>query len=284
MKNLARTRSNSPEWRGAAGEIMATELYNDGTHLCLAFHDLSEEQEDAVVQSNQFLLVDHGEGALIDPGGAMTYNALLMALQKSVPTRELKYLLASHADPDVIAAVGRWFVSTRCRLVISRLWGRFVPHFTTGNIDFGRIVGIPDEGTDIRLGACAIKALPAHFLHSEGNFQFYDPVSRILFSGDLGASMVPQALAGEPVRDFDAHLRYMVGFHRRYMCSNKVCRYWANMVRELDISMIVPQHGSRFEGKEMVARFIDWVENLSCGVDLMSQENYRLPGSVPTGN
>ncbi len=258
---------------------MAVELYRDGKHICLAFHDLVEEQGDAPIQCNQFLVIDDGEAALIDPGGGMTYNALLLAMQKFVPTRDLKYILASHTDPDVIASVNRWFVSTPCRLAISRLWGRFVPHFTTGNVNLGRIIGIPDEGGDIPLGKCALKAVPAHFLHSEGNFQFYDPVSRILFSGDLGASLVPQQLAGEPVRDFDAHLRFMVGFHRRYMASNRVCRFWANMARSLDISMIVPQHGSRFEGRPMVERFIDWVENLSCGVDLMTQDNYRVPRS-----
>ena len=262
---------------------MAVELYRGGNHICLAFHDLVEEQGDSPIQCNQFLVIDDGEAALIDPGGGMTYNALLLAMQKFVPTRDLKYILASHTDPDVIASVNRWFVSTPCRLAISRLWGRFVPHFTTGNVNLGRIIGIPDEGGDIPLGRCALKAVPAHFLHSEGNFQFYDPVSRILFSGDLGASLVPQELAGEPVRDFDAHLRFMVGFHRRYMASNRVCRFWANMARSLDIAMIVPQHGSRFEGRPMVERFIDWVENLSCGVDLMTQDNYRVPGSGFSG-
>jgi len=40
------------------------------------------------------------------------------------------------------------------------------------------------------LGNAIIKVIPAHFMHSEGNFQFYDPVSKILFSGDMGASIV----------------------------------------------------------------------------------------------
>jgi len=69
----------------------------------------------------------------------------------------------------------------------------------------------------------------------------------------------------------------MEGFHRRYMVSNKVLRFWANMVRQLDIEMIVPQHGAIFKGKDMVNRFIEWVEDLQVGVDLLTQENYRLP-------
>jgi len=40
---------------------------------------------------------------------------------------------------------------------------------------------------------------------------------------------------------------------------------------------LVPQHGQRFVGKEMVRRFIDWIETLPCGIDLMTQDAYRIP-------
>ena len=30
-------------------------------------------------------------------------------------------------------------------------------------------------------------------------------------------------------------------------------------------------------GREMVGRFLDWFENLECGVDLMTQEHYTAP-------
>ncbi len=85
------------------------------------------------------------------------------------------------------------------------------------------------------------------------------------------------SVAHLPVRDFDAHIPSMLGFHRRYMTSNKICRFWVNMIRGLDVKMIVPQHGARFEGKEMINRFLDWIENLPCGIDLLTQENYRIP-------
>lgn len=79
------------------------------------------------------------------------------------------------------------------------------------------------------------------------------------------------------VEDFDKHIRYMEGFHRRYMVSNKVLRFWANMVKDLDIEMIVPQHGAIFKGKDMVKRFIEWIENLEVGVDLLTQDIYKVP-------
>lgn len=69
----------------------------------------------------------------------------------------------------------------------------------------------------------------------------------------------------------------MEGFHRRYMVSNKVLRLWANMARQLDIRMLVPQHGAPIEGQAAIGAFFDWVESLSCGIDLFDDRAYRVP-------
>jgi flavorubredoxin len=256
---------------------VAIELFNNGKHLCVIFDDLVDDSMGAAVQANQFLIVDNNHSALIDPGGNMTYNALLMGMQKYGSSKNLDYILASHADPDIIASINKWMIHTDCNVMISKLWARFVPHFcSVGNVE-GRVESIPDEGMNITLGNSVIKAIPAHFMHSEGNFQFYDPISKILFSGDMGASLVDHTQVDTPVSDFKKHIQFMEGFHSRYMVSNKICRYWVNMVRSMDVESIVPQHGRRFEGKKMVNEFLNWIENLPCGVDLMTQDNYRVP-------
>jgi flavorubredoxin len=125
-----------------------------------------------------------------------------------------------------------------------------------------------------------IYAVPAHFLHAEGNFQFYDSKAKILFSGDMGASLVHHDEIVDPITSkaqFQAHLARMDGFHRRYMVSNKACRFWARMVRTMDIDMLVPQHGRWFKGQEAIGAFLDWIENLNCGIDLFTQDHYKLP-------
>ncbi len=256
--------------------FVAIELFNNGKHLCLMFSDLVEDDGDAV-QANQFLLIDHGQGAIIDPGGNMTFNELTLTMRKYIAMQDLHYLLASHADPDIIASLDRWMTASRAQLVISRLWARFAPHFCKLGKTDKRIISVPDIGGTLRLGKSDLVLLPAHFMHAEGNFQFYDPISKILFSGDLGVSLVSGAQAGQPVTDLTDHLAQMEPFHRRYMVSNKILRFWASMVRGLDIEMIVPQHGAPIKGKHAVAQFIDWTETLSCGIDLMTTNNYRVP-------
>lgn len=257
---------------------MAIELYNDGKHLCLMFNDLVKSTSDDAVQANQFLVVSDGEGALIDPSGNITYNGLVLAMHKYLPKKDLKYLFASHQDPDIIGALDKWLFSTECKLYVSQLWSRFVPHFCNLNRSDGRIIGIPDEGMPVVMRDTVIHAIPAHFLHAEGNFQFYDAKSKILFSGDMGASMVEAEAINKPIStkdEFYAQIHTMSGFHKRYMVSNKVCRFWVNMVRQMDVKMLVPQHGRYMTG-EAIPAFLDWIENLQCGIDLFTQEHYRF--------
>ena len=258
---------------------MSIELYRDKNHACYMFTDLVEEDGQAV-QANQFLIVDDDTGAIIDPGGNLAYNELYMGMLKHFPPQKLSYLLASHADPDIIASRDRWLSSTKALLVISRMWERFVPHFTKTGKTENRVIGVPDGGGRLPLGRHELWLLPAHFMHSEGNFQFYDPVSRILFTGDLGVSMMSGAQAAKPVTDFKAHIPLMEGFHKRYMVSNKIMRLWAQMARQLDISMIVPQHGAPIMGAQAISDFINWIEGLTCGIDLFDDRAYQLPSTT----
>lgn len=100
---------------------MSIELYRDKNHACIMFTDLIEEDGQAV-QANQFLIVDDDTGAIIDPGGNLAFNELFMGMTKHFPPHKLSYLIASHADPDIIASLDRWLTSTKASLVISRVW------------------------------------------------------------------------------------------------------------------------------------------------------------------
>lgn len=253
---------------------MSIELYKDPHHCVVMFTDLVADED--AVQANQFLIVNHDEGVILDPGGNMTYNELSLTMRKYIAPHRLDYIIASHADPDIIASLDKWMTATQAKLVISNLWSRFAPHFCKIGKTDDRILPVPDEGGRLNFGKSQLWLLPAHFMHSEGNFQFYDPVSKILFSGDLGVSMVSGAQAAHPITDLRPMPAGMESFHRRYMVSNKILKLWVRMVRELDISMIVPQHGAPLKG-EAIKQLLDWLDNLACGIDLMSVPQYQIP-------
>jgi len=240
-------------------------LYDDGVHKNVLLEDF--DAGGIAVQANQHLIIDSGEGMVLDPGGHKVYSRVLSETLSVLSRGRLRYIFLSHQDPDIVAAVNGWLMTTDATAYVSSLWIRFVPHFGLDHMVADRLRPIPDEGMIFEMGGARLLALPAHFLHSEGNFQLYDPIAKILYTGDLGASIGANYAQ---VTDFDAHIRYMEGFHRRYMVSNRVMKAWADMVRPLDIEIIAPQHGAFFVGKEMVHRFIDWCANLECGVDLIT--------------
>lgn len=246
-------------------------LFSDGNHRNILFEDF--DPGGLAVQSNQHLIV-HGSAAMIlDPGGHKIYSKVLAETFGSIGRARLTHIFLSHQDPDIVAAINGWLMTTDADAYISKLWTRFVPHFGLDRLVGDRLKPIPDEGMVFDLDGAPLYALPAHFMHSEGNFQLYDPTAKILYSGDLGASIGQSYVE---VTDFDAHLRYMEGFHRRYMVSRIVLRAWAGMVRPLDIEIIAPQHGALFRGKEMVNRFIDWCADIECGIDLLTPL-YKVP-------
>ena len=247
-------------------------IFDSDSHKVFLFEELTPA---SAVQANQYLIIHKDEAMLLDPGGHKVQSKLFADIATLIPPNQIKYIFLSHQDPDIVASINYWMMTTQSYAIISKLWTRFLPHFGLDSKLEGRVIPVDDGGTKITLGGdCELLIIPAHFLHSPGNFQVYDPVSKILFSGDLGASLGQDYFF---VKDFDSHLKYMEGFHKRYMASGKIMKLWANMVRKLDIETIAPQHGAVFQGKEMVEKFINWIENLECGVDLLSEANYTLP-------
>lgn len=242
-----------------------TVLYDDGNHRNLLLEDFG--LGGLAVQANQHVIIHGQAGMILDPGGHKVYSKVLAQTLSVLGKGRLRYIFLSHQDPDIVAATNGWLMTTDADAYISKLWTRFVPHFGVDHLVADRLKPIPDEGMVFDLDGARLIVLPAHFLHSEGNFQIYDPTAKILYTGDLGASIGADYVQ---VSDFEAHVQYMAGFHQRYMVSNKVMKAWADMVRDLDIEIIAPQHGAFFQGKEMVRQLIDWIAGLNCGIDLIT--------------
>ncbi len=246
-------------------------LYDDGKHKVF-WLGIEEAEDEKGILTNQYLIVDQNEAALIEPGGFFVFNRVLRNVSSIVRLTQIKYLFYSHQDPDVIAGLNLWFeYAPLAKVVISNLWVRFLPHLAV--LSAGRTVGIPDEGAEFKLGDSMIKAIPAHYLHSPGNFAFYDEKSKILFSTDIGAAAFPEGEWYLFVEDFDKHIKLMEGFHKRYMGSTEALRSWVKYVKALNPEMIAPQHGAIFRD-ENVDKFLNWLSGLEVGIDVFKKEFY----------
>ncbi len=72
---------------------MAVELYSKGDHQVVVFPDLVRGEEG--IQANQLLIRSGERTALIDPGGALLYTPLSMAISPYVKLTDLTYILAT---------------------------------------------------------------------------------------------------------------------------------------------------------------------------------------------
>ncbi|MDP1773672.1 MAG: MBL fold metallo-hydrolase [Methylobacter sp.] len=243
----------------------ATIIYQSGQHQWIAVAR-DPERPNYLIDTNEYLITDGTTALLTDPGGSEIFSTVFAAICETFDPAKIGVLFASHQDPDIISSLSLWLdFNPELKCHLSRLWTTFVPHF--GGTD-ETLIGIPDEGSVITVGKLKLQAVPAHYLHSSGNFNLYDETARLFFSGDIGAAMLPEELNGLFVKDFDRHIRYAEGFHRRWMGSPEAQRLWCERVAAMKIDMLCPQHGAIYQGAD-VERFINWFSELQVGSGLI---------------
>lgn len=237
-------------------------IYEDGEHKW-AVIARDPDLPNYIIDTNEYLVINKAHSMITDPGGMEVFPAVFSAISQAHNPDQLTAIFASHQDPDIISSLSLWLEckpSIKCYL--SWLWSTFIPHFG-GNKD--TFILLPDEGCELHLGDLTLQAIPAHFLHSAGNFHLYDAKAKILFSGDVGAALLPEGNNDMFVTDFDKHIKHAKKFHQRWMGSNQAKLHWCRRVSDLDIDMLCPQHGAIYTGKD-VHRFIDWFSSLEVGV------------------
>lgn len=241
-------------------------IFSSDRHQFILLNESEPGEEDGI-PSNQYLIVHEDSGVLLDPGGFGVMPRVLSELLNYLSPDKLKAIMLSHQDPDIVGGIATWLEISDAPVYVSSIWMRFLPHYGVSSMK--RFVGVPDEGMQCSLApGFNLKLVPAHFLHSEGQINVYDPIAKVLFSGDIGAAMMPDGEDRPYVDDLTAHLPHIEGFHRRYMGSNRAARFWVEAVSQLDIDFIAPQHGPIYRGAAVQA-FLDWFKKLECGVDLM---------------
>jgi flavorubredoxin len=221
------------------------------------------DRQSHLIDTNEYVISNGNEALITDPGGLEIFPAVFSAVSTVIDPRLIRSIFSSHQDPDVISSLALWLeFNPDIKCHISGLWATFVPHFG-GSAD--TMSAIPDLGNEIVVGSAHLSTIPAHYLHSSGNFHLYDPRAQILFSGDIGAALLPESNSDLFVTDFDRHIRFAEGFHKRWMGSNSAKRVWCEKVASLKIDMLCPQHGSVYVGED-VERFISWFDELHVGL------------------
>jgi flavorubredoxin len=240
-------------------------LFDDGQHKWLVLAR-DPEKPGAVIDTNEYIVVSHGDALILDPGGTEIFPPVLAAASDLLDLAQITTFFASHQDPDVFSSLPLWLgICPQAKAYVPKVWTGFIAHYGVEYVE--SFVPIPDEGGPLPIGTRGrtLEMVPAHYCHASGNYSVYDPHSKILFSGDIGAALLPEDAQDLFVQDFERHTQYMVGFHQRWMPSNEAKNAWVRRVRQLDVEQLCPQHGAIFRG-EQVGQFLDWLEALEVGL------------------
>lgn len=241
-------------------------IFTEGDHKwsCL-FND--PEKANYLIDTNEYIISKSNHLILLDPGGLEVFPSVFSSISSEMNPKEIQYLFASHQDPDIISSLALWLeINPAIKVFTSYVWSTFLPHYG-GNAE--TFISLPDHGGDpLSFHGLKLNFVPAHYMHSSGNFHLYDEKAKILFSGDIGAALLPQGHVAKEevfVSDFSQHIRFAEGFHKRWMPSNIAKNDWCDRVSKLKIDMLCPQHGLIYEGED-VYRFIEWFRGLEVGI------------------
>jgi flavorubredoxin len=238
-------------------------IYESGSHKWIMV-TRDPQKLSYVIDTNEYLIVNQdNQGLLLDPGGLEIFPVVFSSISREFSPDQITHIFSSHQDPDIISSISLWLeVNPKIKCYISWLWSSFLPHFGGDDTTY---IPIPDEGMEIPHGNIHLSLVPAHYLHSSGNFHLYDKAAKIFFSGDIGSALLPKDHTDIYVTHFDSHIKHCEKFHKRWMGSEKAKRKWCERLSSLEIDLLCPQHGSIFAGKD-VNRFINWFSELEVGV------------------
>ncbi len=240
-------------------------------------HLVGRRNPDAILQCNTYLRTFIGASGnpthwCIDPGSELDFPDVKQNLISHLGDLAALHLFSlNHQDPDVVGNM-RALVQANDHLagIVSEDVWRLVRHLnvTPRKLYFtaktkSNLFKLPDGQR--------IQIVPTPFCHFRGAVAYYDPESRVLFSGDLFAGLNQpgrvQLFAEE--QDWPG----IAQWHQIYMPSRNAVEFAIRQVLALDppVEFVAPQHGFVLKGPFMHEVF-QRLAQLPVGMDLLPLE------------
>lgn len=236
--------------------------------------------------ANSYLLYDPAQSErpafsiLIDPSASRDFGVVRAKCEGVMgDLSTLDAVFINHQDPDVSAALEALLSpegSTTHVLCSDETW-QLIENI---GIDRDRYLNVDDYPNGFRgRSGRVVQPVPSPFCHFVGSRMLYDPRTRVLFSGDLFASLTSAVAEGLFADETD--WVGMRAFHQIYMPTNRAIAMAIRKIRALDppVEIIAPQHGRLLRG-DTLQRFMDRLEALDVGLDILitrEDENKMLP-------
>ncbi len=218
--------------------------------------------KDDIFQCHNYLIRDGSESVLVDPGSMLTFGESLKKIKYLVDLRDIKYFICHHQDPDIAASLPKIVeIFPKTEKFIVTHWRTY---FLLKHYDLPLPFYLVDQHNyELLLSSGRkLKFILTPYMHYPGNIVTYDELSKVLFSSDIfGAWDEEWQLFAD-----QSYLEKMRAFHEIYMPSRDIVMFTLNRLRELDIDIIAPQHGSIIRDKELIKEAFKALEEFDYGV------------------
>lgn len=216
-------------------------------------------KEQRGLDCNPYLIIEQEEGVLIDPGSVIDFETVKKNVEAIIPLEKIRYIILHHQDPDLCSSTplfeeagftGKIVTHWRTSFFIQYYGIRSPLHILNEN---GFLLKLSEKRT--------LHFIPAPYMHFPGAVMTLDPVTKILFSGDVfGAFSYKRRLWAE-----DDYAEAMKVFHENYIPSNDIIRPVMEKLLTLPLEIIAPQHGSIIKGRNKIIESIHILKELECG-------------------
>ncbi len=222
-------------------------------------------------QCHVYLVEQGDQSVLIDPGSALTADAVIRNVEQVVGLESVRWVVCSHADPDIVAAVPVLLeagLSPQASVVTHWRDEALIRHLGWP-LAFHRI---EEHDWRLELEDRALRFVFTPYVHFAGAFCTFDEGTGTLFSSDLFGAFSDDTTL---VADASAPLEGMRDFHEHYMPSHEALVHSVDKLRGLAIRCIAPQHGQVLP-EALVPRVLDEVASWDCGLYLDAEADPGL--------
>ncbi|HSQ89209.1 MBL fold metallo-hydrolase, partial [Romboutsia sp.] len=222
---------------------------------------VGDTEEAGGLHCNPYLIIDQGEGVLIDPGSVLDFEKVFSNVTKLIPLENIKHVILHHQDPDFCSSVPLFEkkglqaqVVTHWRTsVIVKYYGIKSPYYIVNQKDFKLTLS----------SGRTLMFVSTPYLHFPGSIATYDIESKTLFSSDLFGAF---SNGKDELFAKEGYMESMKAFHEHYMPGNEILRPVMEIFLTMDILRIAPQHGCVIE--QDIKTYIKALRDLECGTFL----------------
>jgi len=240
---------------------------------------------------NPYLIVEDGQAVLIDSGSRADFAVVMMKiLQAGIDPGQIVALIYQHYDPDLCGSMPNFIDmcdNPGLRLFSEKSNQPFLSYYVHRD-RYGLLFSINDNDFNFTFNNRSLRFIPTPYAHNPGSFVTYDEKTRTLFTSDLFGSFSTEwdlflelSEACYTCKDYTicpSHKTHcplpdMLNFHRSVMPCEKALRHAIGKIKELDMDVVAPQHGSISNRKQDIRFLADTLESLTgVGIDAIVQE------------